>query len=797
MFSGVSGVLGDVTDLATKAFSGFGASAAKIANFAVGTGISYGVSYGLQALGVNPEISGFFGGLAAGAFVGATSEIKGVSATSSVGTVGSNKISQVTRQITRSEFMQSTLMSSLAISQVGNIGVDLGFDPEFTSIISLGASAISGFSVTNPNATYADVIGKVGPNIRSSLAGYGLNKLSSSLGIDELGLAGGILISGIHGGLGGANLTGVEAMTMINEAVTKAALSYGISYAATEITDDAALQALTRRGLAGAIEGVLNPDETIVSGILDGYVQSFGSLVGVTPHQMLSNAIDFGQLLTSSSLADAFESYAVNIFDRQTIESIQRVGGFAAALISPKIDHIMPDGTVVQQSVLSDGTSVLFQNNSFVGIRQNGVYQLGSFGLNEGLTFGLKEGKTMIVNTDQSFYIQEVKGGMTVKSTLFIPGDDDIYSTSRTAERTIVGNEVRYTADLTGDGNTDITVHRDGDITTKYEVMFGVVYGSSGLILDDGTFIPGDMFRNMKLTATHKGENQYDSKIEFTPTFRNDQNYLPNTDSQYDETEFTPALSMFVLNTEGVANALRGLFAEHADFVPTISESDSVGIDALQRLGNVGKEIANILAIDKIKKFLGSDRIQAIEFTNAINEVRDITLYDHERSTFRRIAEFIDSEFSREGVKIITDPTQYNANCVFDCMTFKFGKNIITQEEARLLNENGNIISDALAFTKIGDVLSVLAGYLRSQPYDGTQTDYKVLFDYEFLSQDGQTIKRRFKLDGRVGSFKDQYASEGGQMKTGVIEAELVVNQYNEDTGSLVASAVLIEKAPF
>ncbi|MFT7637094.1 MAG: hypothetical protein ACI9Y8_000866, partial [Candidatus Omnitrophota bacterium] len=120
VFSGVVGVLQDVHSFAEGVFTaiGLGGAAADLASFAVSTGLSVGVSYGLSALGVDPELSGFLGGLAAGAFVGATSQL-----TESVTVNGVTKIVNIAENpAARAIFFESTVMSSLIVSDVGNLG---------------------------------------------------------------------------------------------------------------------------------------------------------------------------------------------------------------------------------------------------------------------------------------------------------------------------------------------------------------------------------------------------------------------------------------------------------------------------------------------------------------------------------------------------------------------------------------------------------------------------------------------------------------------------------------------------
>jgi len=608
------------------------------------------------------------------------------------------------------------------------------------------------------------------------LSQYGIGELGDALGMpDNLSnIAGSVIGSGIGNAFGDGAVTGQEVVTTLNEAITDTAIYYGIDTLTQEITDDTLLQALTRRGLAGAFEGLMNPDEDIFTGMYDAYRQSLTGFFGLTPQDVILRAIDFGVLTAEVGLGEAFERYASNIFDRGTLESVYRTGGFITALASPKTDVALPDGTITNGVTLSDGTTVLFNRDNpteFIGLKRGNTYQMGSFGIMPNGAFGLKEGTAYNVTADGSYYRQEIKGAFTTKSALYTPREDGSFEGILYAERTLQEDgSFKYSADLTGDGVLDVELVQNGEELRSLKGNLYLLTNAEPITLQNGTVFPADYLKDVQITVTKGEENQYVTSIQLKNTSLIEEYGQFNTNPLDDATEFTPALSLFDENKEGIVRNLADLFSEHADYVSTTPESYSKGIDALKRIGNMGKVLFDILAADKITEWFGENSQVEFNLDDLLPESPDITLYSHERTTFRKIGEIIDRELNGPDVQIFTEDEDYDNN---DGFKFKFERNVITKNEAETLNGKLEDLSDLISLSNIA---AVLAGYLRSQPYDGTQTDYRVEFEYQF--DDG--TKRRFELKFRTGTFVDPSAPEGQKVKTGVVSAKLLIYEYDQ-----------------
>ena len=125
---------------------------------AVGIGVNYGISRGLETVGVSPQIAGFFGSLAAGAIVG------GMKPTDSA------------KGIDQAINIQKSINETVTITEVGRLGLELGLDSSFVQIAALALASIQGIKIQNPTLPIEKAFDQIKPQLASSLTLYGVDK---------------------------------------------------------------------------------------------------------------------------------------------------------------------------------------------------------------------------------------------------------------------------------------------------------------------------------------------------------------------------------------------------------------------------------------------------------------------------------------------------------------------------------------------------------------------------------------------------------------------------------------------
>jgi hypothetical protein len=162
------GIGGTIQGLATQAGMNLGA---KIVNTALMSGVSYGTTRGLTALGASPEVAGFISSLATASLSGALSN-------------GVTKDGRVA--LTQSQAVRVSMTEAVMLDQVGRLGLELGLDPNLTGIIGMSLGAIQGQQIGLGNSfEFTKAFEVIKPDLVSSLAGYGIQELGSNLGWNE------------------------------------------------------------------------------------------------------------------------------------------------------------------------------------------------------------------------------------------------------------------------------------------------------------------------------------------------------------------------------------------------------------------------------------------------------------------------------------------------------------------------------------------------------------------------------------------------------------------------------------
>jgi hypothetical protein len=359
-------------------------------------GINYAVTKGLDALGVNPIVTSVLGTFVTGGIHGGFSS-QGLN-------FGFNMADGLKAGL---QMGARTLLQSA------------GLDTQLSGILSLTTGPLTDGLWTG---NVGGELMKIAPQLGSSLALYGIEKLGSQLGVDPrlTNLIGAPISAAIGQGIQTGNLFGRAVIQSIQDGLLRGALAYGVDFAARNITDNVILQALSSRVISGAIEGVFIQGGNLFKGVYEALKQSVLGAVGlgVDAYHFVSNAINFSSLVLQNGLSGALEIHLTSIFNRNTAESIYRSGGVASALLSPKQNVTLPDGSQARQTVLSTGEGILFDsNNNLIGFQRNGLYQTGQFGIGNDGSFGLRTGKSFGTLATGQYYEALIQDGKVTQVT--------------------------------------------------------------------------------------------------------------------------------------------------------------------------------------------------------------------------------------------------------------------------------------------------------------------------------------------------------------------------------------------
>ncbi|GEM_PF-6689015 len=371
--------------LEAAAFKAAGASiGAQIVNSAISTGIQLGVTRGLESLGINPTISNLAASFTAGL---ALTTLQGGSAAKAAADQATS--------------IQDSLQKTVTINTIAELGLKMKLDPAFTNIVGLSLATIQGMQIQNPGGyQFGIAFSQIKPQLFSSLAQYGIDKLGTSLGLDpRISTLIGTPISGvINAGFKTGWDSGNAIIAGINDGILRGATSLGIEYLTQQADLDPLLGSLTSRAITGAIEGALNGGD-IFGGIFEGFKSSALNVarLGVSgtdswsQAQYLQRVINFSDIIKQKGLAKAIEDSATQIFHEDAISSILKSFSTVGAYIQNAIDQnkfktIQVGNNFFKELEVKPGTSIRATDNYSGLVRiQNGSEVIdatygGSFG---------------------------------------------------------------------------------------------------------------------------------------------------------------------------------------------------------------------------------------------------------------------------------------------------------------------------------------------------------------------------------------------------------------------------------
>ncbi len=379
-----------------------------IGNTVVLTALTYGISMGLDAIGISPNISPYITNFITGGIRGAMMG----------GPLG---------------FIVGGLQG-LAMQGVNDLGAHFGVDPMLTNVISIAASTLinvgfNGIDVTRlvegvPQSVHLTGLEAISqaltttilPNVAGELAYYGVTKLGEMAGIDPRisYLAGMGIRSAINPGIDPKTGNPRTIWQGITNGLLEGITSIGINYATQELGLSPLLSSFTARTLLGAIEGMFEHPQNIglgfFQGAFEGIINStlnaitmglYTSAQGdINPNwyntAYLARILNFADAIRERGLEWALESYLTSVFQADAIDTIYKNGGIGNFLTN-KAHALVDDygNTYAIQVDINDKTKIYLNPSSdeVVGRDYGTITERGKFGVDQQTgKFGLTSG---------------------------------------------------------------------------------------------------------------------------------------------------------------------------------------------------------------------------------------------------------------------------------------------------------------------------------------------------------------------------------------------------------------------
>ena len=348
-----------------NSFSGFlhstlnlSGAALKVAETAVSVGVNYGVSRGLETLGINPQIASFLGSLTAGGIIGG---MKGNTQDFVNGHVVLTSIQQN---------IQASIQQVVTLNQVGRLGLQLGIDPYLTNIVGLSLAAIQGIQIQNPGGyQFGIAFSQIKPQLLSSLAQYGVDKLGTSLGLDPRvsGLIGTPVSSALGVGLQGGVSAGSNIINAVKEGITRGITNFAVNYTGDALHLSPFLTSISATALGGAISGLfgiqqVDPNDpnhvvhpaNMFEGISNAFLRGLSSTLTLggagndswSQAAQLQRITGFSTIAQQMGLSKAIDTYATSMFQQTAIEQMVQISGS----VQKYIDTQLSSGNYVQKT---------------------------------------------------------------------------------------------------------------------------------------------------------------------------------------------------------------------------------------------------------------------------------------------------------------------------------------------------------------------------------------------------------------------------------------------------------------
>ncbi len=326
---------------------------------------------------LSPTLSGIIGLSAAalGAFAGG-----GINTGSLAGSLAGLK-----------EVLPHLTMDFVSAGVVG-IGDLLGLDPRFASLIQLPLRAAAG-----------NLIGR----FMGSVTGYRDDGTP-------------ITVSNPYDS--GIVLTSVKDLFVDSQNPQYRSSSIGFDFSGSS---NSLLDSLSAGGVMRSIELSLGK-----SGLFNGILDILGQ-AALSPFHLgesilkasLDSFTNFSELIQDKGLGGAFEALATSIFKRETLEKIFNLGGVSSLFGSTgKILTTLVTGETAEELKVSDTASLFFDlAGQFIGKKEAGITQIGTFGSTASGKWGLLAGNVIAYLLGDLVFAGEIQNGQLMGGTLSGP----------------------------------------------------------------------------------------------------------------------------------------------------------------------------------------------------------------------------------------------------------------------------------------------------------------------------------------------------------------------------------------
>ena len=377
--------------------------------------LNFSVSKGLEGLGLDPALARLGGAFVGGGFFG-------------IGACGS-------------DFLKSGLQM-FVLQGVSEMGAKIGLSPPITDALSLVGSTALG-RLFNGNFSLNTFIPEIAPTLVSKLTLGGMELIGRSMGLDSritqlLGLPISSIVGNITARFSGTVMGYRDDGTPIYVTSPydvgslwdsiKNSLSHGIQQVGFEFsgaTTNPIFGSLLSGDILSSIGNILGK-EGLFNGILNILKETI-----LAPFNAINNIVqtalqglrDFNDLIREKGLVGALESFAASIFSRNTLEKILSLGGISNILNST-IRNLttLINGQQAQEQKIDASTSLYYDLlGNFIGKKENGVTQLGTFGVDSSGKWALLAGTVMAALAGGIIFSGDVSNGQLRHMTLSGP----------------------------------------------------------------------------------------------------------------------------------------------------------------------------------------------------------------------------------------------------------------------------------------------------------------------------------------------------------------------------------------
>ncbi|MFA6142320.1 MAG: cysteine peptidase family C39 domain-containing protein [Candidatus Omnitrophota bacterium] len=405
------------------------------------TALSFGMSMGLEAIGVNPTIARFLTSFVTGGVSGLFSNF------SAMGFIVGG-------------------LQSLAVEGVNFLAPKLGIDPMLTNVLSVAAGAFvgavggsitsTGFDLAKFNETFGKVVLS---NFVGEIANYGINKLGELVGIDpRISYLAGIGIrSSINAGLS----DGWDAQSIWNgvkNGLIQGITNVSLDFISQTLNINPLLTELGFNTISSAISGLMSawssnapPIETIFGSILNGWQSATLNLFKLglqDPNNAwqqaayIANIQNFTDIVMNGGggfdgLVNAINTYASSMLRAGTIQGMMNIGTTVASYVSDQFNNMATKMSTRQEE---DGKTytymrlpgsenynpdlpawaqdyMKFEQGTdgkyyVVGIKEGDTSRFGSFGIDAYGEFGMTNGTLIQRLNDEYEAYRRIEGGL-------------------------------------------------------------------------------------------------------------------------------------------------------------------------------------------------------------------------------------------------------------------------------------------------------------------------------------------------------------------------------------------------